>query len=275
MGNRRTAIPVAIVPPTSIERRLASAASPQWAQTGAQTSTNDGSFNNLVVLGTEKVAILAVGSSFSVQSSGLKSMAFQSATLVGITGGSVSAVTSTSLLVTGSSINSTPIGLSSASTGKFSELYSSAGAFLNSITSTAVSFTGGFIGGISATGIVLSGSSWQSGPVSSTAISSSNASLTGGLLSGLGATSISLSGSSVSGSVISGSSINSTPIGLSSQSTGKFTELSASSAGITNLTVTGTISFGTFVSDVVAAILGYVQIQTATGGIVRLAAVAT
>ena len=187
---RRSAATAPVLGSTAVEARLATLPAPQWAQTGAQSSTNDGVFGNLTVTGTENVTNLSVSSSFTVQSSALKSMAFQSSTGVSITGGSVSAVNSTSILLSGSSINSTPIGASTPSTGKFTELYSSSTAVLASIASTGANLSGG--------------------------------------------------------------SLSNMPI-------------SGSSGSFTNLTATGTVTFGQFTSSTALTITGSVSFVTSTG----------
>lgn len=137
----------------AVDFRLASVPVPQFVQTGVRNSTDSGSFVNVSVSGTASIANagvvnLSVSSSFTVQSSALKAMAFQGSTLVSITGGSIAGVSASSVSLSNSSWVSGPI------------------------SSTAVNS--------SAAAIVAVNSSWQSGPVSSTSLSSTGANLTGG-----------------------------------------------------------------------------------------------
>ena len=116
----------------------------------------------------------------------------------------------------------------------------------------------------SATGAnaILSNSSWLNGPVSSTSLSSTAAAI------------VAVNSSWQSGPVTS-TAING-PVGLTTPSTGKFTELvSNSSAQVLSLFVSSGIAFGSFVSDLAVVLTGYIQIKTSTGGTVNLAVVSS
>lgn len=274
MGNRRTAVPGPAVSVVSIEQRLAPVPAPQWAQTGAQGSTADGSFGNISVTGTATIVNLAVtgSSAASFAGSTLRSMAFQFSTAPTmsnalILGGSATGLSISGSTWTGGAVTAASISSAALSGGSATGLVISGSSWASGpVASTALTST--------AAAIVAVNSSWQSGPVASTALSSTNAALVlvnSSWQSGpVTSTAVNLSGGLVSGCsatglVVSGSSITGTPVGLTNPSTGKFSEFSA----------TGALKFGIATTAAALVTAGYVEIESATGGTIHLAIVAT
>ena len=134
------------------------------------------------------------------------------------------------------SIQATPIGSTTASTGAFTTLSSTTQATL--ATAVATNFS---TGNAQVTGGTLSGmTAGNFTTLQGTNFSSGNAQITGGSLSGITALNVTTETATnfASGNaVITGGSVNSTPIGASTASTGAFTTLTASSTTILNSNV--------------------------------------
>jgi hypothetical protein len=139
-----------------------------------------------------------------------------------------------------SSINNTPIGTLTPSTGSFTTLSATGEIFSGSMTagtfyatnfSTAnAQISGGTFTGISATSATTA---------TFTNLSSGNVLLTGGSISGLtnlNVTTETATNFASGNAVITGGSVNNTPVGATTASTGAFTTLSAT--GVTNITNT-------------------------------------